>query len=191
MKKRILLAKILAFGGAVVAGCLDGGRDSDGQDEPRGDGGEDVSDPDGDDGDTTGDGDGDAPDDVNEESDQDDEREPDADTDGVRETHFEILDTDASYEVSASVAFEDGMVTITGTISGNNSCYTAKLGEVTIVDRTLFVGVESYDDADEDEGCMEVLIGIDYEALIEIEGELPDTVTVEHDGEEVTTERRS
>ena len=81
-------------------------------------------------------------------------------------------------------------VLVSGTIWGNNSCYTARLGEVVIDDSLLLVCVESYEDRGEDELCMEADYGIDYEAVFKFDGELPTTVTVEYNGQEITSEQR-
>ena len=108
------------------------------------------------------------------------------------ETRFEVLGVDESEAAeSATVEFEDRTITVVGTVVGNNGCYTARLGGTTIEEGTLVVRVESYEDADEDEVCTQALVGIDYESVIEFDGEPPAVVRVEHNGETVATERRS
>lgn len=109
----------------------------------------------------------------------------------IREKQFTTLGTDYEVEVAASVTFETDSIIITGTIRGNNTCYTARLDTVTTENGTLLVNVESYEDADENEGCRDAEIGIGYETTIEFDGELPTTVTVEHNGEKIRTEHPS
>lgn len=108
------------------------------------------------------------------------------------ETRFEVHDIDTGIlEESATVEFEDGTVIVTGAILGSNTCYTARLGTVAVDDRTLLVGVESYEDLGENEGCYDAIVGVEYETTVEIHGDLPESVRVEHNGEHVTTEQPS
>lgn len=110
----------------------------------------------------------------------------------VRDTSLEVLGVRSSSEDErASVTFEDGSVAVTGTIGGNNGCYTARLAGATIVDGTLTVNVESYEDAGEEQDCTQVLVAIEYRATVEVDGTPPASVTVEHDGDVVSTGRRS
>lgn len=184
MDRRTLLTAIFAVIGSSVTGCLETRNP---MDDPRGPGG--ADDPT--DTVTNGPSDGDDPEDgdTNDDglSDNDEDRNPNTDADGVRVTRFEVLGFELDYEVSASVTFKNDVVTITGTIMGNNSCYTARVGEVAIENRTLFVNVESYEDADEGEACLEADHGFEYEAVIEFDRASPTSVTVKHNGEKVTT----
>lgn len=108
------------------------------------------------------------------------------------ETRFKVLDSSQdSTEESAIVKVGDGTVTVTGTIVGNTACYTARLDGVTIEEGELVVRVESYDDREEDEMCPEVIIGIEYEAVVEFDDEVPASVRVEHNGEPVATGSQS
>lgn len=50
--------------------------------------------------------------------------------------------------------------------------------------------VESYEDANEGQICAQALVGIEYEARVELVDAAPETVVVEHDGSPVTTEKR-
>lgn len=163
MRRRTLLAAALV--GTGLAGCLDdvADRDDGGAAEPN------ASDAEDDDGDT------------------DDADGPEGST--IRETRFEVRDVgESDRDESASVAFEGDTITVAGTITGNNGCYTARLADARIEDGELVVAVESYEDADEDEMCTQALVAIEYDAVVEIDGELPGSVRVEHDGEHVTTE---
>jgi len=105
------------------------------------------------------------------------------------ETGFEIVDESGTGPESASVTVEDRTVTVNGTIRGNNGCYTARLAETTIEDDALVVRIESYEDADEDQDCTMAIVYIEYEATVEVHGEGPGSVLVEHNGERVTVEK--
>jgi hypothetical protein len=109
----------------------------------------------------------------------------------IVETRFEIIGESGTGPESASVTVEDGTVIVTGTIRGNNGCYTARLAETTIEDDALVVGIESYEDADEDQDCTMAIVYIEYEATVEVHGEGPASVRVEHNGERVTVENSS
>lgn len=111
--------------------------------------------------------------------------------DGIEEPTFEVVDVSGSdYELGAYVAFENDAVGVSGTISGNDSCYSARLHSVELGGRTLTVRVESFDAAAADEICMEVLVGITYELTVPIIGEPPDEVVVKHNGDRVQTAQR-
>lgn len=167
-----------------VAGCLENraatGDPTDSQDTDGGDD-TDMNDSSGSEKPVNGDGCGDDPAD----SKNDDGHED------IRETHFEVLGDDFEFDISASVTFDSDTVTVRGTIQGTNTCYTAKLDEVTIENRTLLVNVESSEEPDEGEVCGEAIIGIDYKVVIEFDGDPPTEVTVKHDGQHVTTEQSS
>lgn len=91
----------------------------------------------------------------------------------------------------ATVSF-DGDVVVDGTIRGKNGCYTASLGSVGYEDGSLTVVVESHE-KEGAEACTQALVDIDYLATFTFDGELPDTVTVEHDvdGERTTVAEAS
>lgn len=108
------------------------------------------------------------------------------------ESSFEVLAVRTSDgRETASVTFTPETITVTGTIGGNNGCYTARLGSVTTRDGTLVVNVESYEDAAENQDCTQALVAIEYRSTVDVEGNLPDSVTVRHNGEPVATEARS
>ncbi|MDR5673670.1 hypothetical protein RH858_11015 [Halalkaliarchaeum sp. AArc-GB] len=173
MNRRTLLAAAAAAIAGGGAGCLETGRSDEPPDEDRTDaGGTDVTD-------TPTDG-----------------GTPDDGVAGVRETRFDVLGSAFEFEEAATVRFEAETVTVSGTIPGDNTCYVARLERVTRINGTLengtlVVNVESYEDAGEDDACGEAPIGIDYEAVVVFEDELPSAVTVEHDGEQVVSEQRS
>ena len=80
----------------------------------------------------------------------------------------------------ASVAFDGSAVAITGTIWGNDACYTATLAETRLEDGTLSVVVASTSDAGTDTMCAQCLTEIDYEVDVAFDGDLPDRVEVRH-----------
>lgn len=106
----------------------------------------------------------------------------------ICETQFNVLNHSAEDE-SASVDFMDESLAVTGAIKGSNGCYTARLNDVRIADRQIVVSVESYEDADEDMDCTMAIIFIEYEVDVKITGDSPTTVSIEHNGEVVTTEQ--
>lgn len=161
MKRRTVLVTFGALTGVFVAGCFGPGQDNGTEDDDR------------------------DPDDDEKDSDQDDQ-----DGNNYHAARFEVTGSNGG-EDSASVTFENGSVTVTGTILGNNSCYTARLASVNVENRTLTISVESYEDPPEDAGCMQVIIGIHYEAVVEFDDEPPTKVTVTHNGGEVVTDQRS
>lgn len=166
MRRRALLTAVLAS--TSLAGCLDDAAERDEGDAAEPNGSDGAEDDDGDTDDAEG-----------------------AEKPTIRETRFEVGDVDESdREESASVAFESDTITVAGAITGNNGCYTARLADARIEDDELVVAVESYEDADEDEMCTQALVAIEYEAVVEVDGELPGSVRVEHDGEHVITEER-
>ncbi|MFB6299590.1 MAG: hypothetical protein ABEH65_04950 [Halobacteriales archaeon] len=161
--RRTVLAVGIFLVGVLVAGCLGGS------------------------------GAGDGPDHNQTESESEEQSTDDDVTTPSLGSTFEILDVTSTgtTDGSASVTFENQTIIVTGTILGSNSCYTARLGTVTIENGTLLVRIESYEDADENKGCREVIIGINYEVNIEINGDPPSAVTVDHNDEHVTTEQLS
>lgn len=170
MERRTLLTAIFTVVGGATTGCLE---NSNGMDDSAGSEGRDDS----------------SATETTESSDGEDEPTSTDDAEGIRNTEFEVLGTDPDFDVSASVAYGTDMITVTGTIRGNNTCYTARLGNGTMENGTLTLGVESYEDADDDEGCGEAIIGIEYEAVVAFHGDLPSEVTVEHNGDQITTEQ--
>jgi len=121
----------------------------------------------------------------------DDMNDTNSNGDGIRDVQFEVLEvTGSDYELAATASFESGRFVVSGTISGNNSCYSARVGKVMVENQSVTIDIQSFDDADPDEGCLEILVGISYEAIVEFDGELPKSVVVSHNGEKVTTAYR-
>lgn len=109
----------------------------------------------------------------------------------VEEVSFEVFEIESGTgEESASVSCENDRVLVRGTIRGENSCYTARIADVSLSDDELTIAVESYEDADKDQMCAQALVEIEYEARVEFTDAEPGTVVVEHDGTPVTTEER-
>ena len=188
MDRRALLASCGAGVSLFITGCLnpdESGETTDDDDQPEDD--RDMTD------ETTDDQtepDSDDVDDTKPNSDDvDDTTADDADSGGIRGKQFEVTGKDGEFDESASVTIEDGAVTVTGTVSGNNSCYSARLEDVNLSEGELTVAVESYDASEPDEGCLEVIIGIHYEAIIDMDP--PNRVVVTHNGEELAAAEQS
>ncbi|PSQ20344.1 hypothetical protein BRD06_12505 [Halobacteriales archaeon QS_9_67_15] len=109
---------------------------------------------------------------------------------GVAEKSLTVTDSGCGERMNdASVAFDEASetVTVTGTIWGNNACYTAVLSGVALDDGTLTVVVASESDAGTDEACAQCITEIGYEVTVTLDGGLPDEVAVVHDtGDEKT-----
>lgn len=88
------------------------------------------------------------------------------------------------------VSFDGRSVRVTGTISGQNSCYTAKLKNATLEGETLTVNVQSFQ-KDTNELCSMCLKEIKYDAMCTFENELPKRVVVIHNDSHVTSETRT
>lgn len=180
MNRRTLILKGIVVVGGSFTGCLENREPMDDSADSEGD----TTSTDSTDG-------GDQRTDDKSTDDSHTDRNPTSDTDGVHETQFEVLGSDFDFKVSASVTFENDSVTVSGTIQGYNTCYTARLDETTIENRMLTVNIDSYEDSDENEGCGLSLIGIKYKGTVEFDGDLPTEVTVKHNGKHVTTEQAS
>ncbi|WP_459194504.1 hypothetical protein [Halosimplex sp. J119] len=115
--------------------------------------------------------------------------EPSATPSGIADESLSVTRNECGTETDeASVAFDEdgGTVTVTGTIWGNDACYTATLADVRLDGGTLTVTVGAESDAGTDTMCAECITEIDYEATVALESALPETVTVvhQHDGED-------
>ena len=88
-----------------------------------------------------------------------------------------------SQDEDASVSFDDDgvSVSITGTIWGNDSCYTAVFSDIRLDGGSLTVVVASESDADPDTACAECITQIEYEAMLTFDGALPEDVAVMHE----------
>ncbi|AUV80638.1 hypothetical protein C2R22_02350 [Salinigranum rubrum] len=84
---------------------------------------------------------------------------------------------------TASVAFGDEAVTVTGCAHGRNGCAVPVLADVsyTPAEDHLTVVIASEVRRDEDEACTEALLPLGYEARVVMDGAVPGTVSVVHD----------
>jgi len=113
----------------------------------------------------------------------------------MTDTTFTVQQVESGTEVDeATVSFEEGTVTVEGTIWGADGCTTAELasadydpdsGELTVDVATV------REEPTGDVACTQAIVEIDYEATATFENGLPDTVVVTHtrgqDSTEVTT----
>ena len=81
----------------------------------------------------------------------------------------------------ASVSVGDGEVTVTGTIWGNDACYTAILADVRVESDTLVVVVGAEREGGTDRMCTQCITEIDYEATVAFVGDPFEEVEVRHD----------
>lgn len=94
--------------------------------------------------------------------------------------------TDAVGE--ATVAFDAETVRVDGRLGTPTPCYGAALRDASLEGDTLVVAVART--SPPSEACVQCLGAVPYDATVRFAGGLPDEVTVEHDGEAVTTVRR-
>lgn len=107
--------------------------------------------------------------------------EPSATPSGVADTGLKVTDSGCGTQTDeASVAFDEGTVTVTGTIWGSDACYTAVLSDVSLDGGALTVVVAAERDADEDTACADCIAEVDYQATVTFDGGLPAEVTVVH-----------
>lgn len=108
----------------------------------------------------------------------------------LTDSSFEVLDRSCGDGTNrASVDRGDDRVVVEGTIDGRNGCYTAELERARYDDGAdeLTVDVRSYE-SDESDMCTQCITDIDYRGTFEFDEGTPDTVTVRHDGDRVTSE---
>lgn len=77
-------------------------------------------------------------------------------------------------------------VTVTGTITGSDTCHTARLAGLTRGEDggTMEVAVETYVPKENaDSVCGECIVAVEYELTVTTAGGRPDEVVVSHDGE--------
>lgn len=114
-----------------------------------------------------------------------DDEQPGDDTPSYEDTTFEVTDAGCGGPAEeAAVSFDesDESVAVSGTTSGPNGCYLARVADASYDasgDEFRLV-VAAYDDADPDEGCTECITEIDYEATASFDGGLPGRVVVVH-----------
>lgn len=104
----------------------------------------------------------------------------------ITERSFEVVENVCGTgRDEASVERGSGRLTVRGTISGRNSCFTAELERVTYGAGAseLTVGARSFSDATEREACGQCLVDIGYRARVSYDAPDPETVTVLHNDE--------
>lgn len=107
-------------------------------------------------------------------------------TDDHGEFLFELLGYEFEFEESASITIVDRRIRVIGIIQGNNTCYSARVNELTINAGGVIIDIESYEEKSEDDGCYDAEIGIQYKLIIELE-ERPSSVTVTHNNRVIAT----
>lgn len=163
MKRRAFLGTV-----AASATALAGFTVVDGRTVPFGDAG-DETDADGNRSDGAGDG-------------SDDSSAP-----TLQDVSFEVLDSGCgSGAIAASTSVDEaaGEVTVEGTITGPNACYTAELREAVYGAETDSLWVDVVATHRDDAGvCAQCITEIRYRVTLPFEGGLPSRVAVTHDGE--------
>ncbi|MGK2230795.1 MAG: hypothetical protein ACI9QA_000956 [Methanobacteriota archaeon] len=104
--------------------------------------------------------------------------------DGIETAGFTVegRENASGDEGAADIGFDEdeGRIVVSGTVVGKNGCATARLSEANVEDGTLNVGVGTVSDGTE--VCTQALVAIGYEATFSFDGEIPDEVSVSHDG---------
>jgi hypothetical protein len=105
----------------------------------------------------------------------------DTGTPGVTSRSIQVTGkSSGSKAQSAAVEFTKPL-TITGTTTGRNGCYTAVLGSVEYEDGKLVVTVRAEEDEGGTDACTQAITNVDYEARIGVSDGQPDTVVVKHE----------
>jgi len=84
-------------------------------------------------------------------------------------------------ESDAEFNEDEGSIVVSGTIIGNNGCAVARLTEAYVEDGALNIDVETVSNGGE--MCTQQLVAIGYTATLTFDGEIPNEVSVSHDGE--------
>jgi hypothetical protein len=99
---------------------------------------------------------------------------------GGSDTEFTLTDAGCgSIREDASVAVDGSTVSVTGTTSAPNGCYTAELASATIDDGALRVTIAAVQREGVDQ-CVQCITELAYEATVAVAGSLPDRVEVVH-----------
>lgn len=88
---------------------------------------------------------------------------------------------------TADVTSQGAEIVIDGIIGGSDTCDTATLSQVQVIEDVLTIGVETIRESTDDQACAQCLTDIEYTATITLNDGPPDQVVVLHDGETVTT----
>jgi hypothetical protein len=117
------------------------------------------------------------------------EDEPPEETDiSLSDTEFEIIGSGGGTrrdKVSVDTDEKEFTITIEGTLTGNNSCYTAELesAEYDAVEDTFDANVRSFEDRADDEVCAQVITEIEYRLIASFDEGLPGRTVVSHNDE--------
>lgn len=111
----------------------------------------------------------------------------------IESTNFEVVRRESGTQVSEAEIRKDRegdyyVVEIDGTIWGSDSCETARLAnaEYDADADELVVDVETYTpESEQDSACAQAIQEIEYRAAVSFVGAFPQTVLVNHDGEQV------
>jgi hypothetical protein len=176
MRRRRFLHAIAAGGALTVTGCLADGAPTGGTDEP-------TDTPHTDPGTDSGEsGSTDTPHtDPGTDADDTASPEPRGSSGGSMGVSFSVRDQECGGQVDeTTVSFDDG-VTVSGTIWGNDACYTATLRDVSLEEGALTLVVAAESDAGTDRMCAQCITEISYEASVSVSGtDDPDVVRVVH-----------
>jgi hypothetical protein len=111
----------------------------------------------------------------------------DAVGEGIENVEFSVegRENASGDEGSGDAEFdEEGeRIIVTGAIIGNNGCATARLAEAVVEDGSLNVDVETVSGGGD--VCTDALVAIRYEMTVGFDGEIPNEVSLSHNGQGV------
>jgi len=106
---------------------------------------------------------------------------------GVESAEFSTERIEAASErpKSPDAEFDEDKesVVVTGTIIGNDGCAVARLAEAYVEGGRLVVDVETVSNGGE--MCTQQLVSIAYSATLRFDGDIPNEISVSHDGESI------
>jgi hypothetical protein len=107
--------------------------------------------------------------------------------DGIENAEFTVegIESASDDEGGSDAEFneDDRSIVVTGTVIGSDGCATARLAEAAVEDGALEVDIETVDTGGE--MCTQQLVAIRYTATLSFDGEIPNEVSVSHDGESI------
>lgn len=107
--------------------------------------------------------------------------------DDIENAEFTVegIDSASGDRTSPDAEFneDEGSIVVTGMIRGNDGCAVARLAEAYVEDGGLVVDVETVSNGGE--MCTQQLVDIRYTATVSFDGEIPNEVSVSHDGEDI------
>jgi hypothetical protein len=106
---------------------------------------------------------------------------------GIEDAAFRVEESGggSGTKERADAEFEDDKrrILLTGTVFVKDGCATARLANATVEEGSLDVNIEKVSDGSE--VCTEALVAMRYEATFLFDGEIPNEVSVSHDGQGV------